>query len=1262
MVDIGPGRIELVQVKAKDLPLVLSDIAPVAKSTKQGNEDSLLGHVRFFLEKGYEVFARVVAFGSLGDELAGFMQDDSTSRQTVLNKIRLHFGDGIASFCESGLQFEVADRNVLLNKLETWAEARVELRACPPVVIDRIVSRVRRLSLEKGYLTLGQIEEGARSLGLKLAAVSGVERQYGNTIIPLEKMFEKPAAEDIADEYRLGVNARPEHIAEGLDIRRPHWTSKIGSAFKDERIVIVRGASGQGKSTLCYRYLYESGSIANSYAIVGLDSLEDARDICAFVVVLSEAQSDIVHYVYVDGASGEGWAWLAQQLYERSGPNVRMLVSIREEDYTSANLSIKNFRSNEIVLSFGEDEARAIYDVYDQSKFPTFEESWKSFGEAGPLMEYTYSLSVGTSLRSMLNSQVDRLVDANDDTWVYALYLASLAGSMGLKTTLSALKDCSGCASIMRFVKAVNKEHLLRGGGNGEIGPLHPYRSAIIAEVLSAYCIVGDDEVAADLVRCSMGNVGSLLVDWFGGRGGDMPKMEALAGACGGSWSKLSEVLKCAIWSDTRRTYEATSGLRAEFIRRRVSSWLPFTIGGGITKTFEVTGGDVLLKMAGDDQWRETLRGLLKEASDYQISYDAGTAVLRAIELSSLRRPDSPLEMESAGFCLAQYMAFGCVDKAVTSSAQALADGYAPSEGNLSAQLDYAMGLQLCGATLHESAYELLEYGVNERHSIVWCEKTPDSVDILQVPRGRGADLNDELVDALADFRRLYPLLERYCGAQIGTDAFVPADKMPPTEKHIPARNLPIHWLNVADRMFIEMCEYDDAMNDWDSERRTIGEALALFDSTVAGMTKWLDKCFDKGAVVSPKSGLIEDVRTMASRETQSWVTIDTPKSMRDPMGFRSLVSPVDQRGARRADEDSVRGRVASGGPLINTSKLMSHAESFGQRCCDLVLALANGERDAAERAARSGIYLLKLIIDVFHESRRELIRLFDAPIFREDLELDVVILAGVLSHLAANGIRYEHSVAYDSRLRARKLMNARHLIVESMARHPAGRFHLSKTDDDAVSVDMAGDRVYTVEEVLSEVVSNCFREFDDTEHLSEFFLFPHYCESLEVRLFYKGVYFGTVRLRGYQLEKLVGGETDILYLPSEGMNWEEDELWSAVGKAMVFIEAIKQLCLYCLSVNSAISRKERSVSHLVDSVYDSWKLLAGSEVTEAATGLHRSLTSLPQWAEPAVYMLEQLSGYFDLIPDTADASKLIAALGDLQEKLLYCCPETNGS
>ena len=59
----------------------------------------------------------------------------------------------------------------------------------------------------------------------------------------------------LQEEFYEGGYTRFEHILADLDFRRDEKLAEIAQAFERRNIVITHAASGQGKTTLAYRYL-----------------------------------------------------------------------------------------------------------------------------------------------------------------------------------------------------------------------------------------------------------------------------------------------------------------------------------------------------------------------------------------------------------------------------------------------------------------------------------------------------------------------------------------------------------------------------------------------------------------------------------------------------------------------------------------------------------------------------------------------------------------------------------------------------------------------------------------------------------------------------------------------------------------------------------------------------------------------------------------------------------------------------------------------
>ena len=1188
--DQDGSSLELVQVKAKTTDLTLSDIASRDRDTHKGKADSLFEHVRHYVERGFDVRARVVVFGKLGSELERFSDGDPQARTAVAKRVTDMYGEEMGSFASMRLEFEEIDEMSVRQSLEAAAEGRVELSAWPKALLHHLTSKVRDCSLSRQPITKGEIEQDIVDLGLKLAGLSGFARQYGVTVLPLAQLYTKHDDGQSGDEYRHGVNAKPEHIVNGLDVVRQRWMDELERALDDSQVVLVRGASGQGKSTLCFRYLYDRVPIDDCFLISEIESLEVAADICSFLVALSESRSDRPQYAYVDGASEMGWVWLAEQLVLRANPNLKLIVSIREEDLSRVNVTMKQFRWAEVALALEEDEAREIFSAYGETQFPSFEESWMAFGEGGPLMEYTYSLSTGSTLRTMLSGQIGRLVDSWEDSQLFALYIASLIGSEGLETEIAALCESSGCLSMGSFVRAVEREHLLVGTEKGMIGPLHPYRSSIIAEILEPYIFREANEIAAALVKCAASSCGSLLVALCGRTGKEPSCAEELVTAAGGSWYRLSEILKYALWADARHVYEKCGELRAEIASQGLSAWLLFADGGGITKYYKWSTESSIFSFIPDETRRLAMEELCKRAKQYQIDYRQTRDVLASIDLASMPLPSTSSELSSAGFVLSQYVACDYVDRDVANAACDFAVQFEPQTRSTSAELDFALGIQLCGARLSDSAYRKLAGAINKAHSLVWSNSNQENVDVVQIPSGEGHNLNDELVSALIDYRMLYPSAELYNGIQLGTDAFIPKDRMPPTEKHIPQKNLPIHWLNLADILFNAMCSYDDVPSDWREVEDIIVRSYENLRKAATEMTKWLNKCYEKGVSCVVSKELSKHVVELANLMEESWITLDTPKSSRDPMGFKSLISPMDRRLVKNADREAVDTSKPSDNPLAKTGTVVTDSTTLAQRLMGVMVSVVKNDRGRLDTDIRIAVSLISGIVKNLAISDEEIRRVFRESLIPADTESCLVVLSEGLAHLSAFGVRMERGVAYASKRKANELINARALfaqgasLVEGVQAEVYERTLVMRVDLEKMSQP-------TLDMLLGHIVRSQYADFDRIENITEYFLFPHYVEPIELDLFYGGEFFTTKGISGFALVRLSSEDSDysVVYQPvlkpSRPIPTPTDSGMIALQTTLA-IDPIAQLVS---SVKVGIRAKDAELTHLDNTVCNEW-------------------------------------------------------------------------
>src|SRR5690606_25674916 len=120
------------------------------------------------------------------------------------------------------------------------------------------------------------------------------------------------------------------------------------------------------------------------------------------------------------------WLWIFEQL-QKTGSKIKLLVTIREEDYRRTVVDKSNTSFDDVEIVFDKSEAGWIYSQQGVTRFRDFEEAWLTFGESGPLMEFIYLLNEISTLRQKLEAQINRIKMTEQDaqSWLNVLRLSA---------------------------------------------------------------------------------------------------------------------------------------------------------------------------------------------------------------------------------------------------------------------------------------------------------------------------------------------------------------------------------------------------------------------------------------------------------------------------------------------------------------------------------------------------------------------------------------------------------------------------------------------------------------------------------------------------------------------------------------------------------------------------------------------------------------------------------------------------------------------
>ena len=322
--------------------------------------------------------------------------------------------------------------------------------------------------------------------------------EWFRSINPIDdREINKDELERLRKEFYQGISAKYTHILADTDVIRPNKIKEIDTKFGESSVVIIHGASGQGKTTLAYRYIHEHFPNMWRFKIELVQDRKHALSIARAIMGHADA-IDFPVAVYLDvSAKDKDWLDLINQLSIHR--NIKILVTIREEDYKLASVQDFEIIFKDIDLTFDKLEAQGIYRSLENTEisphFLDFEEAWHRFGGEGPLLEFIYLVTQGESLRGRLKQQITRLKDEArrgeiEPGEIELLKLVSVASAfdaqLKVKPLIDGLQDSLRLTAPQRTFELFENEYLLRLSLDGSlVKGLHPIRSEILASLLT---------------------------------------------------------------------------------------------------------------------------------------------------------------------------------------------------------------------------------------------------------------------------------------------------------------------------------------------------------------------------------------------------------------------------------------------------------------------------------------------------------------------------------------------------------------------------------------------------------------------------------------------------------------------------------------------------------------------------------------------------------------------------------------------------------
>jgi hypothetical protein len=452
---VGIEQFEDVDLQLKPVQLIGSSSTRYCQvKTAEGTwypnqlEKPLRSFLEILLADQQALFSLVMNFTPTGQllEIAGYSGLKPSRQRRIRDKFRslchdavrasktgkvpaLSISDRDADTLLERLSFEIFDEDTLLNDIKqamgqhfNIAGDRVE------EYLDIFFARFAAWSRDRQRITRADLDnlrdniEANRAFEVEFAA-------RGKMLIRKLDWTVDASEQD----FFQGKATRPGHIALALDVPRLHWQKRINQTLDEVGIVVVRSSSGQGKSTLAYRFAYDHWPPEHTFVLQGASTSDEADLVNEYLRARVQTYG-LPTFLLIDNANRrtQYWSEIAQEC-ARLG--VKTLVTLRQEDWARfARQSLFAFKVVEPSLDRA--EAREIFNILKQRNLvdrdvASADFAYERIGKPYLLMEFIYLVTQGQMLEDRLREQLVEIQQHEEPIKLEIVRRVALADVLG---------------------------------------------------------------------------------------------------------------------------------------------------------------------------------------------------------------------------------------------------------------------------------------------------------------------------------------------------------------------------------------------------------------------------------------------------------------------------------------------------------------------------------------------------------------------------------------------------------------------------------------------------------------------------------------------------------------------------------------------------------------------------------------------------------------------------------------------------------------
>lgn len=467
-----------IQLKNLGKRITLSDIL----------SDKKTSFIKRFLDNYTHAIPILVSYGEISSDLKKWAEHNNNidaKEKNLLKKYKLTIENW--KLVKSKTQFQEVNEEKIAEDVEKMMKDNFPL-IDPLPTIGFLLNWLQFIAEKQQPITsndfFNKVEDFAKYITERIA----ISEQYGLVLKPLHKVsIENLNHELLEKEFYNATLTRYEHILLGLDINRHKLLGIINEEISKNNTIVIKGASGQGKTALVYSYVHQ---YINNWLCFELniqqDPISTQKSIQSIASISKKLDIPVVFIINVNPNTTD---WL-QIIKESAHLNhIKFLVAIRNEDWYRASAIGIEFEHKEIDLILSKEEAEIIYSRLHErnniSHFADFEEAWIQLGNNTPLLEFVYSLTQGDSLHNKLKQQVRQILNENglsNNQQIEFLRIVTLADSLGAKIDVSKLDSTIDYQFI---IEKLSNEYLVKKSSDRKYTQgLHIVRSQKLVEIL----------------------------------------------------------------------------------------------------------------------------------------------------------------------------------------------------------------------------------------------------------------------------------------------------------------------------------------------------------------------------------------------------------------------------------------------------------------------------------------------------------------------------------------------------------------------------------------------------------------------------------------------------------------------------------------------------------------------------------------------------------------------------------------------------------